>query len=150
MQTMSLPVPTEEPHFTVILRRQDFRLTRPFLHVLQIFLTHSSAGWGSSYKISLTKGDYEIGAAKIAEKRNEKILGQFLASALVMPVFGSVFYAFPAVLGVGGVHSPISLLTATLVLFIWHPIMEELGSALPMSGAPYVSASKHPLLQAPD
>lgn len=26
---------------------------------------------------------------------------------------------------------------ATLVIFLWRPIMEELASALPISGAPY-------------
>lgn len=33
--------------------------------------------------------------------------------------------------------SPISLFMATLVIFLWRPIMEELASALPISGAPY-------------
>ena len=33
--------------------------------------------------------------------------------------------------------SPIALLVATLVLFLWRPIMGELASALPISGAPY-------------
>ncbi|KIL66086.1 hypothetical protein M378DRAFT_186176 [Amanita muscaria Koide BX008] len=129
---MSLPVPTEELHFTTIPSR--------FTNLSNAF---EFAGWGSSYKISLTRGDYEIGAAKIAEKRNEKILGQFLTSALVTPRrLVSPYNSFASNYSVNEMSSPISLLTATLVLFIWRPIMEELGSALPMSGAPYISAGK--------
>ena len=33
--------------------------------------------------------------------------------------------------------SPLSMFIATLTLFLWRPIMVELGSALPISGAPY-------------
>lgn len=40
-----------------------------------------------------------------------------------------------------GHSSPISLFVATLVMFLWRPIMEELASALPISGAPYTYLS---------
>jgi len=33
--------------------------------------------------------------------------------------------------------SPISLSIATLILFLWRPIMEELADALPIGGGPY-------------
>ncbi|KAF8902544.1 AAAP amino acid permease [Gymnopilus junonius] len=96
------------------------------------------AGWGSITRLKLDKEDYDIGTARIEAMRKGQILGQFTASALAgNAVLGSVFYALPAVVAVGGIYSPISLFVATLILFLWRPIMEELASALPISGAPY-------------
>ena len=37
--------------------------------------------------------------------------------------------------------SPISLFVASCVMFLWRPIMEEVASALPISGAPYTYLS---------
>ncbi|KAF9556823.1 hypothetical protein CPC08DRAFT_641000 [Agrocybe pediades] len=96
------------------------------------------AGWGSVTRIKLSSQDYAVGETRIQSLRAGKVLGQFTASALAgNAVLGSVFYALPAVVAVGGIYSPISLIIATLVLFLWRPIMEELASALPISGAPY-------------
>ncbi|KAH0581075.1 hypothetical protein H2248_012209 [Termitomyces sp. 'cryptogamus'] len=86
----------------------------------------------------LSGDDHKTGEIRLQEIRRQSVLGQFTASALAgNAVFGSVFYALPAVVAVSTVYSPISLIIATFVLFLWRPIMEELGSALPMSGAPY-------------
>ncbi|KAJ3733852.1 AAAP amino acid permease [Lentinula guzmanii] len=96
------------------------------------------AGWGTILHLQLEGSDYEAGEARIKQNDETKVLGQFTASALAgNAVLGSVFYALPAVVGVASVYSPISLFIATLTLFIWRPIMEELGSALPICGAPY-------------
>lgn len=86
----------------------------------------------------LTSEDHDAGRGRLKAMKEESVLGQFLASALAgNAVLGSVFYALPAVVAVGGVYSPISLFIARLILFLWRPIMEELASALPISGAPY-------------
>ncbi|KAF8998541.1 amino acid permease-domain-containing protein [Cyathus striatus] len=80
----------------------------------------------------------QAGEKQLEELRKERVLGQFTASALAgNAVLGSVFYTLPAVVAVGGIYSPISLFIATLILFLWRPIMEELASALPISAAPY-------------
>ena len=49
-----------------------------------------------------------------------------------------LFRCKPFVLGAHNpTSSPVSLFMATLILSLWRPIMEELASALPISGAPY-------------
>ncbi|KNZ79290.1 hypothetical protein J132_03765 [Termitomyces sp. J132] len=106
-----------------------------FLHLSNDF---EFAGWGSLMRMTLTEDDRKEGESRLQEIRRQSVLGQFTASALAgNAVLGSVFYALPAVVVVSSVYSPISLFIATLVLFLWRPIMEELGSALPLSGAPY-------------
>ncbi|KAF9484090.1 hypothetical protein BDN70DRAFT_891267 [Pholiota conissans] len=133
--------------FGIILRHQRLRpadnsglkhaSTFPsrFIHLSNAF---EFAGWGSVTRLKLSTDDYAAGLVRIQEQRKEQVLGQFLASGLAgNAVLGSVFYALPAVVAVGGIYSPISLFIATLVLFLWRPIMEELASALPISGGPY-------------
>ncbi|KAJ6623648.1 amino acid permease-domain-containing protein [Mycena sp. CBHHK59/15] len=96
------------------------------------------AGWGSFSKLKLTADDHTFGDQRLRSVRSAKVLGQFTATALPgNAVLGGVFYTFPAVVAVCGVYSPISLFVATLMPFLWRPIMEELSSALPISGAPY-------------
>ncbi|KAJ7136289.1 AAAP amino acid permease [Mycena filopes] len=96
------------------------------------------AGWGSFAKLKLTAEDHTVGEERLQRIRRAKVLGQFTGTALPgNAMLGSVFYALPAVFAVCGVYSPISLFVATLTPFLWRPIMEELASALPISGAPY-------------
>lgn len=52
-------------------------------------------------------------------------------------MYGSVFYAFPAVAAAAGIFSPLALLIACLILFLFRPILRELGSAIRMNGAIY-------------
>lgn len=52
-------------------------------------------------------------------------------------VFGSVFYAFPAVAAASSIFSPLSLLIASGTLFIFRPILLELASAVRVNGANY-------------
>lgn len=52
-------------------------------------------------------------------------------------MYGSVFYAFPAVVTVAGIFSPLSLLIACLLLLLYRPILLELGSAIRFNGATY-------------
>ncbi|KAJ6492057.1 amino acid permease-domain-containing protein [Mycena sanguinolenta] len=96
------------------------------------------AGWGTLSKLQLSGEDHRKGEERLDRIRGAGLLGQFTGAALSgNAVLGSVFYALPAVVAVCGVYSPISLFMATLTPFLWRPIMEELASALPMSGAPY-------------
>ncbi|KAJ3877659.1 AAAP amino acid permease [Lentinula edodes] len=140
------PPSFDESQFDVILRRQRVRPplgpSRKSTTIPSRFLNLSNefefAGWGSFINLRLEASDYEAGEARIKMNDGMKILGQFTASALAgNAVLGSVFYALPAVVGVASVYSPISLFIATLTLFVWRPIMEELGSAFPICGAPY-------------
>ncbi|KAF9045413.1 AAAP amino acid permease [Panaeolus papilionaceus] len=136
-----------DSQYGIILRRQRLRpadnsglkvhSSRPsrFINLTNAF---EFAGWGSITRLKLDKRDHDFGTARLDEQYQSQVLGQFTASALAgNAVLGSVFYALPAVIAVGGVYSPISLFVATLILYLWRPIMEELASALPISGAPY-------------
>ncbi|KAK0223656.1 AAAP amino acid permease [Armillaria fumosa] len=96
------------------------------------------AGWGSFAQFTLDAEERDAGESRVRSARDAEVLGQFTASALAgNAVLGSVFYALPAVVAVSSIYSPISLFIATVTLFLWRPIMAELGSALPITGAPY-------------
>ncbi|PPQ71248.1 hypothetical protein CVT26_010990 [Gymnopilus dilepis] len=141
------PPSFRDSQFAIVLRRQRARppdnsglklvsaLPSRFINLSNAF---EFAGWGSITRLKLAKADLDAGAARVEALRRARVLGQFTASALAgNAVLGSVFYALPAVVAVSGIYSPISLFVATLILFLWRPIMEELASALPISGAPY-------------
>ncbi|KAI0070664.1 hypothetical protein K474DRAFT_1669815 [Panus rudis PR-1116 ss-1] len=132
--------------FDIVLRRQHTRPkdgggvkhTAVPSRFLKLSNSFEFAGWGTLTRLELTSADCSKGEDSIQNTRRAKTLGQFTASALAgNAVLGSVFYALPAVVAASGVYSPISLLVATTILFLWRPIMEELASALPLSGAPY-------------
>ncbi|KAG7451572.1 AAAP amino acid permease [Guyanagaster necrorhizus] len=140
------PPSFQESRYDVILRH---RRNRPedggglkSTTVPSRFLNLSSdfefCGWGSFFQFKLTAKEHDAGDVRVRTARDAKVLGQFTASALAgNAVLGSVFYALPAVVAVSSVYSPISLFIATMTLFLWRPIMAELGSALPITGAPY-------------
>ncbi|KAJ7230350.1 amino acid permease-domain-containing protein [Mycena pura] len=141
------PPTFHESRFDIILRRQRTRppdgsgLKHPLVPSSR-FLNLSSdfefAGWGSFTRLKLTPEDYIIGEERLQRIRRAMMLGQWMGSALPgTAVLGGIFYTVPAVVAVSGVYSPISLFIATLTLFLWRPIMEELASAFPISGAPY-------------
>ncbi|GAA5987220.1 hypothetical protein JCM11641_006064 [Rhodosporidiobolus odoratus] len=99
------------------------------------------AGWGSMSYLELNEEEVEKAERRREEemKRDgEGALGPWLASGVAgVAVAGSPLYAFPALVAVASVYSPISLLVATLLLSFWRPIMTELASSLPISGANY-------------
>ncbi|EIW79641.1 AAAP amino acid permease [Coniophora puteana RWD-64-598 SS2] len=96
-------------------------------------LAFEFAGWGSVTSVKLDK---ELSAAE--PNKIDPLMGPFVASALAgNDLLGGVFYTIPAVLAVSGAYSVISLSIATLIPFLWRPMMEELGSALPISGGSY-------------
>ncbi|KJA23900.1 hypothetical protein HYPSUDRAFT_39416 [Hypholoma sublateritium FD-334 SS-4] len=147
LRDFTAPPSFRDSQFGIILRNQRMRpadnsglktlsgYRSRFIHLTNSF---EFAGWGSVTRLKLGNDDYAEGLARVQALRKEQVLGQFLASGLAgNAVLGSVFYALPAVVAVSGVYSPISLFLATLILFLWRPIMEELASALPISGGPY-------------
>lgn len=101
-----------DSQFGIIFRRQRQRppdnsglKTDPtpsrFLNLSNSF---EFAGWGSVTRLKLTSDDFAVGQSRIDGLRKNRILGQFTASALAgNAVLGSVFYALPAVVAVGGV-----------------------------------------------
>lgn len=144
----TVPPPTfSDSQYGIILRRQRYRPAdnsglKIYTGIPSRFINLSNAfefaGWGSIRHLKLSSSDRQAANEAIERRKRDRVLGQFTAAALAgNAVLGSVFYAFPAVIVVAGVFSPICLFVATLILFLWRPIMVELASALPISGAPY-------------
>ncbi|KAG1719182.1 amino acid permease-domain-containing protein, partial [Suillus lakei] len=130
--------------FDIVLRRQRSRKQgKPkFTAVPSRFLNLTNdfefAGWGSISHLTLAPEDICQGKVELNFFQEQQVLGQFAASALAAnDILGGVFYTLPSVVAVAGVYSPISLFVAALTLFLWRPVMEEMASALPISGAPY-------------
>ncbi|KAI6015111.1 amino acid permease-domain-containing protein [Pisolithus orientalis] len=141
--SISLPA-SDEPQFAIVFRRQRVRSggEPKFTAVPSRFsnLTNDFefAGWGTISQVNLTPDDLSHGKDTWHNFHNQQVLGLFEASALAAnDILGGVFYTLPSVFAISGVYSPISLFVAALSLFLWRPVMEELGSALPISGAPY-------------
>ncbi|KAF8128644.1 amino acid permease-domain-containing protein [Boletus edulis] len=142
--TGALPKSDDEVQFNIVLRRQRTRTSgKPKLKAvpsrfLNLTDDFEFAGWGSIFRIALSREDLAHGHNALLEAQNQRVLGQFSASALAAnDILGGVFYTIPSVFAISGVYSPLSMIVATVTLFFWRPIMEELGSALPISGAPY-------------
>ncbi|TKA55927.1 hypothetical protein B0A53_01626 [Rhodotorula sp. CCFEE 5036] len=99
------------------------------------------SGWGSVRFLELDADEIEAAARRRDEEKKRDghdSLGAWLASGVAgVAVAGSPLYAFPSLVAVAGVYSPISLLIATLLLAFWRPIMADLAAALPISGANY-------------
>ncbi|BGP01506.1 hypothetical protein NBRC10513v2_005148 [Rhodotorula toruloides] len=99
------------------------------------------SGWGHSSYVELT-GEEVAHARREREQQMRRdgdgSLGSWLASGVAgVAVAGSPLYAFPALVSVASIYSPVSLFVATLLLSFWRPIMTELAAALPISGANY-------------
>ncbi|KAG8924000.1 hypothetical protein FRC00_005620 [Tulasnella sp. 408] len=93
-------------------------------------------GWGSTSYVEVTAQDMELASSRLAEK--PVLLEALRASSIAgNGMYGSVFYAFPAVAAAAGIFSPLALLIACLILFLFRPILRELGSAIRMNGAIY-------------
>ncbi|KAG6337018.1 hypothetical protein ID866_2078 [Astraeus odoratus] len=138
----------DESQFDIILRRQRVRSRGglKFTNVPSRFLNLSNdfefAGWGTASKIALTADEVSHGNDALKLYHSQQVLGQVAASALAAnDILGGMFYTLPSVFAVAGVYSPIAIFIATWSLFLWRPIMEELDSALPISGAPYTYLS---------
>lgn len=104
------PPPFESSQFAIIFRRQRKPRNNPlkstytpsrFIHLPNAF---EFSGWGEVKRLTLSEKDTAAGDSSMDSLKREKVLGQFTASALAgNAVLGSVFYALPAVVAVGGV-----------------------------------------------
>lgn len=97
------------PH-DIVLRRQRARQDgkSKFTAVPSRFLNLTNdfefAGWGSISYLKLTPEDICQGELAQNTFREQQVLGQFTASALVAnDILGSVFYTLPSVVAVAGV-----------------------------------------------
>ncbi|KAG8905917.1 hypothetical protein FRB99_007997 [Tulasnella sp. 403] len=143
-EPVNAPPPSfAQSEFETIIRRQ--RNNNP--HTLKIRNVPSRfpnlnntwefAGWGSVSYLEMTQENIDSAADRL--KGQPVLLGSFRASSIAgNAMYGSVFYAFPAVAATAGVLSPLSLLVACLILFLFRPIFLELGSAIRFNGASYV------------
>ncbi|KAF8586227.1 hypothetical protein K439DRAFT_1631841 [Ramaria rubella] len=94
------------------------------------------AGWGSLSYLELSNEELAQANRRISER--PPTVGQLRGTSLPgNSMTSSVFYAFPAVVACSSILSPISLLIACLILFLWKPIFLELGSAIRLNGANY-------------
>jgi len=109
----STPPSFNDAQFGIILRRQRQRPAdnsglKSYPAFPSRFVNLSDAfefsGWGSVTQLKLERDDFTVARERIEEKKRSQVLGQFTASALAgNAVLGSVFYALPAVVAVGGV-----------------------------------------------
>ncbi|KAF8527404.1 amino acid permease-domain-containing protein [Hysterangium stoloniferum] len=136
------PPSFEVSEFDTIIRRQ--RTKRPdglkFVNIRSRFSDLGNqwefAGWGMMTYLGISSE--ELLAAD--QKMNQKLdtVGQLRGTGLPgNSMTSSVFYAFPAVIAVASIFSPISLFVACLVAFLWKPIFLELGSAIRLNGGNY-------------
>ena len=74
------------------------------------------AGWGSISYLRLSPDQINEGGKDVEDEKCNPLLGPWMASAVAAnEVFGSVFYAFPAVVLVSG------------VLYVLHHLKESFG-----------------------
>ncbi|KAG8857674.1 hypothetical protein FRB96_005692 [Tulasnella sp. 330] len=138
----NLPPSFAQSEFETIVRKQ--RNNQP--HTLKIRNAPSRfphldnlwefAGWGTMSYIELTAEDMRSAEVRTLERHSQ--LDQYRASSIAgNDMYGSVFYAFPAVVAVAGILSPVVLLVACTILLLYRPIFLELGSAVRFNGAIY-------------
>ncbi|KAG8954830.1 hypothetical protein FRC00_005658 [Tulasnella sp. 408] len=132
---MSAPPPSfAQSEFETIIRRQ--RNNQP--HTLKIpNIPSRFPNLDNLWEFAVqSPQDMELASSRLAEK--PVLLEALRASSIAgNGMYGSVFYAFPAVAAAAGIFSPLALLIACLILFLFRPILRELGSAIRMNGAIY-------------
>ncbi|SCV73558.1 BQ2448_7484 [Microbotryum intermedium] len=111
-------------------------------HAPKVIREFDFVGWGQVEFLEITHDEIDRARKQRRAKMDrdgERSLGKWSASGVAgVAVAGSPLYAFPALVGVASVYSPISLLIATLLLIVWRPIMIELASAFPVDGSNYI------------
>ena len=100
----------DQAQFDIVLRRQRTRTSGEpkfkaapsrFLNLTDDF---EFAGWGSIFRITLSQDDLSHGHNAFLALPNQRMLGQFTASALAAnDVLGGVFYTIPNVFAISGV-----------------------------------------------
>lgn len=101
------PPSFESAQLDVIYRRvrkprikSDYMPSR-FIHLPNAW---EFSGWGELERLSFSEEEITTGDEEVKAIKSAKVLGQFTASALAgNAVLGSVFYALPQVVAVGGI-----------------------------------------------
>ncbi|KAJ9122139.1 hypothetical protein QFC24_004367 [Naganishia onofrii] len=97
------------------------------------------AGWGQLSYLDLTKQELKEAEVRLAVELDRPKLDQYRATSIAgNAVWGSVFYSLPAICAVADIYSPICMAVACSILFLFRPILLELGSAIRVDGASYV------------
>ena len=108
--TSTAQLTSDQVQFDIILRRQRTRTSGK--HTLKAvpsrFLNLTNdfefAGWGSIFRIALSRDDLLHGHNEFLKLQNQRVLGQFAASALAAnDILGGVFYTIPSVFAISGV-----------------------------------------------
>ncbi|SGZ01980.1 BQ5605_C033g11178 [Microbotryum silenes-dioicae] len=111
-------------------------------HAPKVIREFDFVGWGQVEFLEITNDETEQARKQRSaqmDRDGESSLGKWSASGVAgVAVAGSPLYAFPTLVGVASIYSPISLLIATLLLSVWRPIMIELASAFPIDGSNYI------------
>ncbi|SCZ95050.1 BZ3500_MvSof-1268-A1-R1_Chr11-3g03569 [Microbotryum saponariae] len=111
-------------------------------HAPKVIREFDFVGWGQVEFLEITNDETERARKQRTaqmDRDGENSLGKWSASGVAgVAVAGSPLYAFPTLVGVASIYSPISLLIATLLLSVWRPIMIELASAFPIDGSNYI------------
>ncbi|KAF8318372.1 hypothetical protein DL93DRAFT_2183436 [Clavulina sp. PMI_390] len=139
-----LPPTFAQSEFETIIRRQrpipSHGLKMPHAHSLRtprLDADWQFAGSGSVSYLELDDHELQTAQEKYAEPRSSE-MGVFRGTAIAgVAVWGSVFYAFPAIAVTSGIYSPLSLAIACLLLFPFRPILLELGRSARFNGANY-------------
>ncbi|KAI9447452.1 amino acid permease-domain-containing protein [Lactarius indigo] len=133
-----------QSEFYTIVRRQRRRRGDNSLKmtVSHSRVPHSNAewefsGWGSMRYLDISLGDLRDAESRLSGPR--QVLGHLAAlSVSGNDVSGSVFYAFPLVVAAAGIYSPLCLLTASLLLLFFRPLLLELASSVRINGSNYI------------
>ncbi|KAI0278600.1 amino acid permease-domain-containing protein [Russula aff. rugulosa BPL654] len=95
------------------------------------------SGWGSMCYLDISPEDQRDAETRLKAPR--EVLGHLSAMSVSgNDVSGSVFYAFPLVFASAGIYSPLCLLTASLLLLFFRPILLELAATVRTNGSNYV------------
>ncbi|KAI0245718.1 amino acid permease-domain-containing protein [Lactifluus subvellereus] len=142
--TAASPPSFAQSEFHMIVRRQrrdrgadSLKMKVSHSRVPHLNAEWEFAGWGEMRYLDISPQDL-----KDAETRLEgphQVLGQLAAMSVSgNDVSGSVFYAFPLVVAAAGIYSPLCLLTASLLLLFFRPLLLELASTVRINGSNYV------------
>lgn len=144
------PIPGQGPpsfaqsEFYTIVRRQrrdrggdNLKMKVSHSRVPQLNAEWEFSGWGSMCYLDISPEDQRDAETRL--KAPHEVLGHLSAMSVSgNDVSGSVFYAFPLVFASAGVYSPLCLLTASLLLLFFRPLLLELAATVRTNGSNYV------------
>ncbi|KAI9451769.1 amino acid permease-domain-containing protein [Lactarius psammicola] len=133
-----------QSEFYTIVRRQrrkrgdnSLKMTVSHSRVPHLNAEWEFSGWGSMRYLDISLGDMRDAESRLSGPR--QVLGQLAAMSVSgNDVSGSVFYAFSLVVAAAGIYSPLCLLTASLLLLFFRPVLLELASTVRINGSNYI------------